>query len=286
MSLSPLVIEKLVRDSLEEDIGHGHDVTSQSVIAPGTQASCVIAAREAGVVCGQPVALCAFGMLIPEAQVTFLAHDGDQVKAGSGLMEVRGDAIGILLAERTALNFLTHLSGIATLTRKYVDAVRGTGAKICDTRKTLPGLRAAQKYAVKTGGGHNHRFGLDDAILIKDNHIAAVGSVETALRLATKNSGHMVRLEIEVDTLTQLDEVLAYQEEHGGVDVVMLDNFSLADLEAAVKKVDGKILTEASGGVTLETVGDIAKTGVNYISVGALTHSAPSLDIGLDFKVG
>ena len=285
MSLSPLVIEKLVRDSLQEDIGHGHDVTSQSVIAPGTVASCVIASRQDGFVCGLPLALGAFSMVVPDARLSLIAQDGDQVKSGQPLIEVCGDAIGIMLAERTALNFLTHLSGISTLTRQYVDAVRGTKARVCDTRKTLPGLRAAQKYAVKTGGGHNHRFGLDDAILIKDNHIAAVGSIQTALRLARKNSGHMVHLEIEVDTLEQLEEVLDYQESCGGVDVVMLDNFTTGDLETAVKAIDGRITTEASGGVTLETVGDIAKTGVDYISVGALTHSAPALDIGLDFEI-
>lgn len=284
MDLSPLIIEKAVRAALAEDMGHGHDITSRAVVAPGTQARCTLRARKDGVLAGMGPAVLAFALCTPDAAMDLEAQDGAFLKPGQAILNISGDAAGILAAERTALNFAMHLSGIASLTRRYVEAVRKTNAKICDTRKTLPGLRALQKYAVRVGGGHNHRFGLDDAILIKDNHIAMAGSVETALRLAKQNSGHMVRVEIEVDTLEQLDQVLSYCKRHGGVDVVMLDNFALPDLKTAVQNVGGALVTEASGGVNLETVAAIAETGVDYISVGALTHSAPALDLGLDFE--
>lgn len=284
MDLSPLLVEQAVRAALAEDLGHGHDITTRAVVAPGTRARCVLRARKAGILAGMGPAVLAFALCTPDVQIDLNVQDGAMLKPGDTIATIAGEASGILTAERTALNFAMHLSGIATLTHRYVEVVRATNAKICDTRKTLPGLRALQKYAVRTGGGTNHRFGLDDAILIKDNHIAMAGGVETALRLARKNSGHMVRVEIEVDTLAQLDAVLAYHAQHGGVDVVMLDNFALPDLKTAVGKVNRRIVTEASGGVNLETVAAIAGTGVDYISVGALTHSAPALDLGLDFE--
>jgi nicotinate-nucleotide pyrophosphorylase (carboxylating) len=284
MDLSPLLVEQAVRAALAEDLGHGHDITSKAVVAPGTQARAVLKARKSGVLAGLTPAMMAFALCVPDARIDLEVQDGALLKPGQTIAALSGDASAILTAERVALNFLIHLSGIATLTRQYVEAVRKTNAKICDTRKTLAGLRALQKYAVRMGGGHNHRFGLDDAILIKDNHIAVAGGIENALRLAQQNSGHMVRIEIEVDSLAQLDEVLAFQKKHGGVDVVMFDNFALPDLKNAVKTVNRVLVTEASGGVTLETVKAIAETGVDYISVGALTHSAPALDIGLDFE--
>ncbi|MBK9584513.1 MAG: carboxylating nicotinate-nucleotide diphosphorylase [Alphaproteobacteria bacterium] len=284
MELSPLLLEKTVRAALEEDLGHGHDITSKAVVAPGTQARAVLMARKSGVLAGTGPAILAFALCMPDAVIDFEVQDGARLKAGQVIATITGEASGILAAERVALNFLIHLSGIATLTHQYVEAVRKTNAKICDTRKTLAGLRALQKYAVRMGGGTNHRFGLDDAILIKDNHIAVAGGIENALRLAQQNSGHMVRVEIEVDTLAQLDEVLAFQKQHSGVDVVMFDNFALPDLKKAVKTVNRVLVTEASGGVSLDTVKAIAETGVDYISAGALTHSAPALDIGLDFE--
>ncbi len=284
MNLSPVIVEEIVRKTIKEDIGHGFDITTAALIAPNTNTSCVIRAREDGILSGLMPALMAFGLIVPELEISTMANDGSKIKAGRDIARIKGMAAEILSAERTALNFLTHLSGISTLTRKYVDAVKGSSAKICDTRKTLPGLRVLQKYAVHMGGGSNHRFGLDDSILIKDNHIAIACGIKNALRLAKQNSAHTSRIEIEVDNLVQLDEVLAFHEENNAPDIVMLDNFSLSDLEEAVNMIGGKIISEASGGVNLSTVGDIAATGVNYISVGALTHSAPALDIGLDFE--
>lgn len=278
MTLSPLIIENLVRATLAEDLGHGHDITAQATIPGNLTSRAVFRAREEGVLAGLIPALSSFSHSDPDFSYEILMQDGDVVEAGEDIAIIEGPAAALLSAERTALNFLIHLSGIATLTRRYVLAVQGTGAKITDTRKTLPGLRAAEKYAVRAGGGYNHRHGLDDAVLIKDNHIAIAGGVHTVLDRAQDNIGHTVKIEIEVDTLSQLEEVLS----HGGADIVMLDNFDLADLKKAVKMIDGRLITEASGGVTLETVRPIAQTGVDYISVGALTHSAPALDIGLD----
>lgn len=284
MEIPLFLIEKTVNAALEEDLGHGVDLTAGALMDAQLQGRCVLRARKSGVLCGMPAALLAFALCTPNISVESPLRDGTALSPGQTLAVVTGSASGLLAAERVALNFLMHLSGVATQTQKYTEAVRGTNAKICDTRKTLPGLRALQKYAVRIGGGRNHRFGLDDAILIKDNHIAVAGGVENALRLAKQNSGHMVRVEIEVDSLAQLDEVLAFHKKHGGVDVVMFDNFALPDLKKGVKKADGALVTEASGGVTLDTVASIAETGVDYISVGALTHSAPALDIGLDFE--
>jgi nicotinate-nucleotide pyrophosphorylase (carboxylating) len=266
--------------ALAEDLGHGHDITSQLLIPPQETATAIFRAREDGVLAGLILALSSFAYTDPDFEIEMHAQDGQHISKGDVIATVAGPAAALMTAERTALNFLIHLSGIATQTNKYVQAVKGTKASICDTRKTLAGLRALQKYAVRMGGGTNHRFGLDDAILIKDNHIAIAGGVKEALKRAHGSAGHMVKIEIEVDNLKQLEDVL----KTGGADIVMFDNFKLPDLKKAVKMVNGKLLTEASGGVNLKTVSDIAKTGVNYISVGALTHSAPALDIGLDIE--
>lgn len=280
MQLPSILIEDLVRSALKEDLGHGLDITSQSIIPANRNARATFKAREEGVLAGIILALSSFSHTDPDFSFEIYAQDGEILDAGQDIAIVEGPAAALLTAERVALNFLIHMSGIATLTRRHVLAVQGTNAKITDTRKTLPLLRAAQKYAVRAGGGHNHRFGLDDAILIKDNHIAIAGGIKAVLDTAKSNAGHTTKIEIEVDTLDQLDEVLA----HGGADIVMLDNFTLEDLETAIKTVNGKLITEASGGVNLNTVADIAKTGVDYISVGALTHSAVALDIGLDIE--
>ncbi len=278
MQLPSILIEDLVRLSLKEDLGHGIDITSAAVVPADAHSSVLLNAREEGVLAGLILGLSCFSHVAPEVEFEMFAQDGDVLSAGQAIAKISGPSQALLTAERSALNFLTHMSGIATLTRRYVLEVQGTNAKICDTRKTLAGLRTIQKYAVRAGGGFNHRHGLDDAVLIKDNHIAMCGGVKAALDNARSSIGHMVKIEIEVDTLNQLEEVL----EHSGADVVMFDNFENADLLAAVKMTGGKITTEASGGVTLHSVRGIAETGVDYISVGALTHSAPALDIGLD----
>lgn len=280
MTLPSILIENMVRTALLEDLGHGFDITSQSVIANNVSGRAVLQVREEGVLAGIILALSCFSHVDPDLEFELLAQDGDVIDAGETVAVIEGAAASILTAERSALNFLIHLSGIATLTRRFVLEVQGTNAKICDTRKTLAGLRTVQKYAVRAGGGYNHRHGLDDAILIKDNHIALAGGITEVLNRARDNTGHMVKIEIEVDNLKQLEEVL----KHGGADVVMFDNFKIPDLAKGVKMVGGKMVTEASGGVNLRTVAEIAGSGVNYISIGALTHSAPALDIGLDIE--
>lgn len=280
MELSNLIIENIVRSALEEDLGHGQDITSNALIPTSASASVQIAAREDGVLAGLIAGLSAFSLTDPELEMTIHAQDSDQLNAGDTIATIEGSARSILTAERTALNFMMHMSGIATMTAQFVNAIKETGCTICDTRKTLPGLRALQKYAVTVGGGSNHRFSLNDAVLIKDNHIAIAGGIAPALGQASLLAGHMVKIEIEVDTLAQLEEVL----HHGGADVVMLDNFTLKDLKTAVEMIDRRMVTEASGGVSLDTVTNIAQTGVDYISVGGLTHSAPALDLGLDIK--
>jgi nicotinate-nucleotide pyrophosphorylase (carboxylating) len=280
MSIEPLpdlLIAPVVLAALEEDLGRAGDVTSQATIAPDARLSAVFATRRPGVAAGLACVRLAIEALDPSAEVRLLANDGDAVSAGGKLAWVEANARALLSAERTALNLLGRLSGIATLTRAYVDAVEGADARIVDTRKTTPGLRALEKYAVRCGGGVNHRFGLDDAILIKDNHVAACGSVGEAVRRAKAFAGHLMKIEVEVDSLAQLDEALAEMP-----DVIMLDNFSLDDLRKAVLKTAGRVVLEASGGITLETVRAVAETGVDVISVGALTHSASVLDIGLD----
>ena len=280
MSLPDFLIDPVVRAALAEDLGRAGDLTAAACVPEGTRLSAVFAARKEGRIAGLACARLAIHALDPAAHFTPELADGDDAPAGAVLARVEADAHALLSAERTALNLLGRLSGVATLTRAYIRAVEGTGARIADTRKTTPGLRALEKHAVKCGGGMNHRFGLDDAILIKDNHVAACGgSVAEALRRARAHVGHLVRVEVEVDTLRQLDEALAE-----APDVIMLDNFSLADLREAVARAKGRAVLEASGGVSLETVRAIAETGVDVISVGALTHSAPVLDIGLDAK--
>lgn len=280
MSLEPLpdlLIAPIVRAALAEDLGRAGDITAQACVPADARLTADFAVRQGGVVAGLACIRLALAELDPAASIDLLADDGLVAHAGTALVRVSGNARAILGAERTALNLLGRLCGIATLTRDYVDAVAGTKVRITDTRKTTPGLRALEKYAVRCGGGVNHRFGLDDAILIKDNHVAACGSVGEAVRRAKAYAGHLVKVEVEVDTLVQLEEALTQ-----APDVIMLDNFSLEDMRQAVRLVDGRVTLEASGGVTLETVRAIAETGVDVISVGALTHSAKVLDIGLD----
>lgn len=280
LELSPLLVEDAVRAALNEDLGRAGDITTQATIPPCATARAIVSAREAGVVAGLALARDAFRLL--DARVKFEARvaDGARVEAGAAIAAISGPARPILSAERVALNFLGRLSGIATLTARYVDRVAPARARICDTRKTTPLLRAFEKYAVRCGGGANHRFGLDDAVLIKDNHIAVAGGVRQALRAAKEHVGHLVKLEIEVDTLSQLTEVL-----EEGADAVLLDNMAVDDLRRAVALVGGRLICEASGGVTLDTVAAIADAGVDLISVGALTHSAPVLDLGLDIEI-
>ena len=276
-ALPDALIEPIVRAALAEDLGRAGDVTSLATIDADARFAAVFAARRDGRIAGLDCARIAVRALDPAASFETVTPDGADAAPGAVLARVEGNARALLSAERVALNLVQRLSGVATLTRAYVRAVEGTGATITDTRKTTPGLRALEKYAVRCGGGVNHRFGLDDAILIKDNHVAACGSVAEAVRRARAFAGHLMKVEVEVDGLDQLAEAIA-----GGPDVIMLDNFSLDDLRTAVHMVAGRALLEASGGVTLETVAAIARTGVNVISVGALTHSAPALDIGLD----
>ncbi|MCC6598573.1 MAG: carboxylating nicotinate-nucleotide diphosphorylase [Alphaproteobacteria bacterium] len=281
MHLSPLYIEDAVKAALREDLGHGFDATSDLLIPASKRARGILRTRENGYLAGLIVALSTFSMLHGDFEMSVHIQDGERLKPGAAIAEIEGPARAMLTGERVALNFLNHMSGVASLTAAYVKEVKGTGAEICDTRKTLPGLRLFQKYAVYVGGGANHRFGLDDALLIKDNHIAVAGGIGQALDQARMLAGHTKKIEIEVDTLKQLEEVLA----HGGADIIMLDNFTTPDLKRAVKMGGGHVPLEASGGVTLESVKAIAQTGVDYISVGALTHSVPQLDIGLDIKL-
>ncbi|KPP82522.1 MAG: nicotinate-nucleotide pyrophosphorylase (carboxylating) NadC [Oceanicaulis sp. HLUCCA04] len=272
-------LKDIVARALAEDLGGRGDVTSEAVIPAHAQVSFVIAARSEGVLAGQAVAQEVFGQCGPALKTYWRAHDGDRVNAGDVVLAVEGSARAILVAERTALNFLGRLSGIATLTRAYVDAVQGTGARIAHTRKTTPALRALELAAVRAGGGASHRFGLDDAILIKDNHVAVAGSVGEAVSRARSFAGHMTRIAVEIDRLDQLDEAIK-----AGAESVLLDNFPLDDLKSAVKAAKGKLILEASGGVDLTTVRAIAQTGVDVISVGALTHSAPNFDFGMDAR--
>lgn len=281
-TLPDLMIEPVVRMALAEDLGRAGDMTAQACIPEGARMKAAFAARKPGVLAGIGAVRLTVLALDPKATVDVRLSDGAAFEAGAVLAVVEADARAFLSAERTALNLLGRLSGVATLTRAYVEAVAGTKTRIADTRKTTPGLRALEKHAVACGGGINHRFGLDDAILIKDNHVAVCGGVAPAVRRARAFAPHLMKVEVEVDGLDQLDAVLALIDEGAAPDVVMLDNFSLADLRTAVARVAGRITLEASGGVDLTTVRGIAETGVDVISVGALTHSAPVLDIGLD----
>lgn len=279
MDLDERHVLPVVQAALSEDLGRAGDLTSEACIPAGLRLHAQYAARKEGRLSGLGCGRLAIAALDPRLQFEALAQDGEDVAAGQVLARVQADGRALLAAERTGLNLLGRLSGIATLTRAYVRAIEGTRARIADTRKTTPGLRALEKYAVRCGGGANHRFGLDDAILIKDNHVAACGGVGEAVRRARQHAGHLVKIEVEVDRLDQIEPALAERP-----DVLLLDNFTLADLARAVAQVDGRAVLEASGGVNLDTVAAIAATGVDIISVGALTHSASVLDIGLDIE--
>ena len=278
-ALDEVLLKPLIEAALTEDLGRRGDVTSQATIPADLQAKLEIKARQAGVICGMDLARLSFALV--DAQIEFIAQvdDGELVDAGTVLASVSGNARHLLTAERTALNFLTHLSGIATDTRKIVDSVAQYPAQITCTRKTIPGLRIVQKYAVRCGGGRNHRLGLDDAILIKDNHIAIAGDIKTAIQKAQYFAGHLIPVEVEVDTLDQLEQAL-----DAGVSLVLLDNMSPEVLSKAVAMCKGRAKTEASGGITPATVEAAAQTGVDFIAMGYLTHSTTALDIGLDFS--
>ncbi|MDE2356793.1 MAG: carboxylating nicotinate-nucleotide diphosphorylase [Alphaproteobacteria bacterium] len=279
-SIEPLpdrLIAPVVELALAEDLGRGGDITAMACVPAEARLTCAFVARRAGVLAGLDSARLAMAAVDPVIAFRAQRRDAEVIAPGDVLATVEGPARAILTAERTALNLMSRLSGVASLTARYVAAVAGTRARVIDTRKTTPGLRALEKYAVRCGGGANHRFGLDDAILIKDNHIAACGSVGAAVARARAHAGHMVKIEVEVDSLAQLAEALA-----AGPDIVMLDNFALDALREAVQVTAGRAILEASGGVNLDTIAAIAATGVDLISVGALTHGATSLDIGLD----
>ena len=273
-----LLVEPIVRHALEEDLGRAGDITSDLVVPEERRLKALLVARRPGTIAGLIAAECAFRLIDPSLEVSVEVPDGSSADKSAGLATIEGSARSILSAERVALNFVGHLSGIATATRALVDAVAGTRARIVETRKTTPGLRVLEKYAVRCGGGFNHRFGLDDAVLIKDNHLVAAGGIRHALERVRAGLGHMAKIELEVDSLDQLDEAL-----HLGVDTILLDNFGVEDLKRAVAHTGGRAVLEASGNVTLATVRAIAETGVDYISSGAITHSAPNLDVALDF---
>lgn len=281
LPLHRIQYEGVVRAALEEDLGRAGDLTTDGVVSSDSVATASLAARSAGVVAGLDVAIAAFQMLDENVRISVERPDGAAVAAGSRLARVDGPARAILTGERVALNFLGRLCGVATATAGMVDAIQGHDAHIICTRKTTPGLRTLEKYAVRVGGGMNHRFGLDDAVLIKDNHVALAGGVAEAVDRVRKRAGHMVKIQVEVDTLEQLDTLIPL-----GVDAVMLDNMDNATMRQAVNKVAGRMLVEASGGITPETVAAVAATGVNLISSGALTHSVKALDIGLDIDIG
>ncbi len=273
-----LLVEPIVRHALEEDLGRAGDITSDLTIPSGTQARATLAARKPGTIAGLIAAETAFRLVDPSLKFETHAPDGSTVTAGTILATIAGPARAVLTGERVALNFAGHLSGIATATRALVDAVAGTKARIVCTRKTTPGLRVLEKYAVRCGGGFNHRFGLDDAVLIKDNHLVAAGGIGPAIERVRAGLGHMAKIELEVDTLAQLEEALALR-----IDTILLDNMPPDVLSQAVALAHGRATLEASGNVTLASVRAIAETGVDYISAGSITHSAPNLDLGLDF---
>jgi nicotinate-nucleotide pyrophosphorylase (carboxylating) len=279
--VSPLEIEHAVTRALEEDLGRAGDITSIATIPEETRCRAIAVARKTGVVSGLPIFAQTFQRLAPDIAIEAHSRDGAPIKPGAKLMTVTGDARTVLAAERSALNFLGHLSGIATATAAFVARIAHTKARIICTRKTTPGLRALEKYAIRCGGGFNHRFGLDDAMLIKDNHIAVAGGIRAVLTGAKQAAGHLVKIEIEVDSLDQLREVL----DVGLADVVLIDNFDLETMRQAVAMVAGRLVIEASGGITLDSAAAIAETGVDYLSSGTLTHSVQNLDIGLDIEM-
>ena len=276
--LNSLFYRHLVEESLKEDLGRGGDITTEAIVDPDAIAEAVIASRSEGVIAGLSVALFGFFLLDSRMEVNILKRDGEKVYPGDTLLHLKGNARALLTAERTGLNLLGRMSGIATATRQLSDLISHTKAKVVDTRKTTPGLRALEKYSVRMGGGQNHRMGLDDMILIKDNHIAYAKSISDAVEKARARVGHTVKIEVEVDTLVQLEEVMKTD-----ANIVMLDNMNIETLKAAVKMVGGRKIVEASGGVDARTIVGIAETGVDLISVGALTHSVINLDVGLDF---
>jgi nicotinate-nucleotide pyrophosphorylase (carboxylating) len=276
-----LIIEPVVRAALLEDLGRAGDITTEAIVPPEATVEAVIAARQPGVLAGLDAAMLAFELVDPTLRIEQLCDDGARISRGETVTRISGRARGVLGAERTALNFLCRMSGVATATRGLADAIAGYNAKIVCTRKTTPGLRALEKHAVRLGGGANHRFGLDDAMLIKDNHIALAGGVRAALERAQRHAGHLVKIELEVDTLDQLAEALEV-----GVDAVLLDNMTPETLRRAVVMVDGRAVTEASGRISPETAAAVAATGVDLISSGWITHSAPILDLGLDINPG
>ena len=277
--LNPILYEPIVRRALEEDLGRRGDLTTDLVVAAAARVRAKVVARSAGRIAGLPIAAAVFLMLDATAGIDLFGGDGRDAAAGEVVAVIKGPARSILTAERSALNFLGHLSGIATATREFVKAVADYPAQIVCTRKTTPGLRALEKYAVRTGGGSNHRFGLDDAVLIKDNHLAIAGGIAPAVERVRKSIGHLVKIEVEVATLDELDEALG-----ANVDAVLLDNMTIESMATAVAMASGRAVTEASGSVTLATAADIAATGVDLISAGWITHSAPALDVALDIE--
>lgn len=278
-SLHPLTYDHQIREALREDLGRAGDLTTDAIVLSGSRTQAAIVARGTGCIAGLDVALATFRLLDPEVRWTAENSDGVAVLEGNVLASLDGYARALLSAERTALNFLGHLSGIATATRQLVQALEGTSTRVTCTRKTTPGLRILEKYAVRVGGGHNHRFGLDDAVLIKDNHLAIAGGVKTAVDRIRQSVGHMVKIEVEVESLKQLDEAIQQ-----GVDAVLLDNMSPGQVREAVRRVEGRLITEVSGKVTPETISEYADTGVDLISLGWITHSAPVLDVALDVQ--
>jgi nicotinate-nucleotide pyrophosphorylase (carboxylating) len=279
LRLPPRLVERAVSLALDEDLGPAGDITTDAIVPADAEGEAAIVSRQGGVVAGLDLAEAAFKALNPDIRFARMIEDGGKAEAGATLAKVAGKTRALLTGERTALNFLGRLSGIATMTAGFVKAVEGTGARIACTRKTTPGWRAFEKYAVRAGGGVNHRFGLYDAILVKDNHIAAAGGLAAALEQLVRRKSHLVKVEVEVDSLDQLEQALRFP-----VDAVLLDNMDAETLKQAVKLVAGRVLTEASGGVSLDNVREIALTGVDLISVGALTHSPRNLDSSLEWK--
>ncbi len=282
-ALPDIMLEPLVRAGLLEDLGRAGDITTDTIVPPDLRSRVVLTARDPGVIAGLALARLAFCLVEPALRFTAQVADGGRVEPGEVIASLEGPSRGILMGERVALNYLCHLSGIATATARLVHAVRHTGARICCTRKTIPGLRAVQKAAVRAGGGSNHRFGLDDAVLIKDNHIAMAGGVAVAIRRARGGIGHLVKIEVETDTLAQLEEGLSVGGAGVGADAFLLDNMDPAMLREAVAMIGGRAVAEASGRITPQTAPAIAETGVDLISAGWLTHSVTVLDIGLDY---
>ncbi|MEM9105790.1 MAG: carboxylating nicotinate-nucleotide diphosphorylase [Pseudomonadota bacterium] len=280
-ALNPLLVERLVHRALDEDLGRAGDITSQAIINPDAEARVVIVSRQDGVIAGLPFVESAFQKLDANIHIENEKSDGDTVSADTVICRVEGYARAVLAAERVALNFLMHLSGVATLTAAYAAEIAHTRARVCCTRKTMPGLRVAEKYAVRCGGGTNHRFGLDDAVLIKDNHIAIAGGVGAAVRSARDHVGHLVKVEVEVDTLDQLKEAL-----EAGPDAILLDNMNPLELAEAVAINSGRAVLEASGNIDLTTIRAVAESGVDLISTSKITMAAPTLDVGLDVEIG